>query len=57
MVSKLNSERQAGESAGGTMSHINKRIGFAGLLNGLPVRIVIIETLTGLQWYPSPLVY
>jgi hypothetical protein len=51
MVSKLNSERQAGESAGGAMSRIYQRIGFAGLWNGLPVRIVMIGTLTGLQWY------
>jgi solute carrier family 25 (mitochondrial phosphate transporter), member 3 len=51
MVSKLNSERQPGESAGGAMSRIYSRIGFAGLWNGLPVRIVMIGTLTGLQWY------
>ena len=51
MVSKLNSERQPGESAGGAMSRIYQRIGFAGLWNGLPVRIVMIGTLTGLQWY------
>jgi solute carrier family 25 (mitochondrial phosphate transporter), member 3 len=50
MVSKLNSERQAGESAGAAMSRIYKRIGFTGLWNGLPVRIVMIGTLTGLQW-------
>ena len=57
MVSKLNSERQAGESAGAAMGRIYKRIGFMGLWNGLPVRIVMIGTLTGLQWYalPSPL--
>jgi len=53
MVSKLNSERQPGESAGGAMSRIYQRIGFAGLWNGLPVRIVMIGTLTGLQWYES----
>jgi len=50
MVSKLNSERQAGESAGAAMSRIYNRIGFSGLWNGLPVRIVMIGTLTGLQW-------
>lgn len=55
MVSKLNSERQPGESAGGAMSRIYSRIGFIGLWNGLPVRIVMIGTLTGLQWYPLPL--
>jgi hypothetical protein len=50
MVSKLNSERQAGESAGGAMSRIYQRIGFMGLWNGLGVRIIMIGTLTGLQW-------
>jgi hypothetical protein len=54
MVSKLNSERQPGESAGGAMSRIYSRIGFIGLWNGLPVRIVMIGTLTGLQWYLTP---
>ena len=28
----------------------HKDIGFSGLWNGLPVRIVMIGTLTGLQW-------
>ena len=54
MVSKLNAERQPGESAGGAMSRIYSRIGFIGLWNGLPVRIVMIGTLTGLQWYLTP---
>lgn len=40
MVSKLNAERQAGESFGGAMSRIYGKIGFGGLWNGLPVRIV-----------------
>ncbi|KAF5249984.1 hypothetical protein FANTH_4784 [Fusarium anthophilum] len=50
MVSKLNSNRQPGEAFGGAMSRIYKDIGFGGLWNGLPVRIVMIGTLTGLQW-------
>jgi len=50
MVSKLNADRQPGESFGGAMSRIYSKIGFAGLWNGLPVRIVMIGTLTGLQW-------
>ncbi|KIW95938.1 uncharacterized protein Z519_03004 [Cladophialophora bantiana CBS 173.52] len=50
MVSKLNSDRQAGESAGKAMSRIYGNIGFTGLWNGLPVRIVMIGTLTGFQW-------
>jgi Mitochondrial carrier protein len=50
MVSKLNSERKAGESAMQAMSRIYSRIGFMGLFNGLAVRIVMIGTLTGAQW-------
>ncbi|RAH60731.1 mitochondrial phosphate carrier protein [Aspergillus piperis CBS 112811] len=50
MVSKLNANRQAGEAFGAAMSRIYKDIGFGGLWNGLPVRIVMIGTLTGLQW-------
>jgi solute carrier family 25 phosphate transporter 3 len=50
MVSKLNANRQPGEAFGAAMSRIYKDIGFRGLWNGLPVRIVMIGTLTGLQW-------
>jgi solute carrier family 25 (mitochondrial phosphate transporter), member 3 len=50
MVSKLNSERKAGESAMGAISRIYGRIGMMGLFNGLGVRIVMIGTLTGAQW-------
>lgn len=50
MVSKINSEKQAGESVGAAVGRIYARIGFAGLWNGLPVRIVMIGTLTGMQW-------
>lgn len=50
MVSKLNASRQPGESFGGATGRIYKDIGFRGLWNGLPVRIVMIGTLTGLQW-------
>jgi solute carrier family 25 (mitochondrial phosphate transporter), member 3 len=66
MVSKLNANRQAGEGFGAATSRIYKDIGFSGLWNGLPVRIVMIVscsmvillpvtdyvqgTLTGLQW-------
>lgn len=35
---------------GAAMGRIYKEIGFGGLWNGLPVRIVMIGTLTGLQW-------
>ena len=46
MVSKLNSDRKAGEGAGQAMSRIYGNIGFRGLWNGLPVRIFMIGTLT-----------
>jgi solute carrier family 25 (mitochondrial phosphate transporter), member 3 len=59
MVSKLNSDRKAGESAGAAIGRIYKNIGFSGLWNGLPTRIVMIGTLTGCQWliYDSFKVY
>jgi solute carrier family 25 (mitochondrial phosphate transporter), member 3 len=50
MVSKLNAGRLPGEAFGAAMSRIYADIGFGGLWNGLPVRIVMIGTLTGLQW-------
>jgi solute carrier family 25 phosphate transporter 3 len=50
MVSKLNSDRKAGEGAMTALTRIYKNIGFKGLWNGLPVRIVMIGTLTGAQW-------
>lgn len=49
MVSKLNADRAPGEAFGAAMSRIYNKIGFSGLWNGLPVRIVMIGTLTGLQ--------
>jgi solute carrier family 25 phosphate transporter 3 len=50
MVSKLNSDRKAGEGAGQAMSRIYGNIGFKGLWNGLPTRILMIGTLTAFQW-------
>ncbi|KAI9835206.1 MAG: hypothetical protein M1819_002576 [Sarea resinae] len=50
MVSKLNANRQPGEAFGAAMGRIYKDIGFVGLWNGLAVRIVMIGTLTSLQW-------
>lgn len=50
MVSKLNANRGPGEAFGAAVGRIYKDIGFSGLWNGLPVRIVMIGTLTGLQW-------
>jgi len=46
MVSKLNAQR-----GGATMGSIYKQIGFAGLWRGLTTRILMIGTLTGLQWW------
>jgi len=59
MVSKLNSDRKAGESAGQAIGRIYGKIGFGGLWNGLPVRIFMIGTLTAFQWliYDSFKVY
>lgn len=59
MVSKLNSDRKAGEGAGQAITRIYGKIGFAGLWNGLPVRIFMIGTLTAFQWliYDSFKVY
>lgn len=42
MVSKLNAVREPGEAFGAAMGRIYKDIGFMGLWNGLPVRIVCI---------------
>lgn len=50
LVSKLNANRKAGEGFGAAVARNYKDIGFMGLWNGLPVRIVMIGTLTGLQW-------
>jgi len=50
MVSKLNSERQKGESAVKAITRIYGNIGFMGLWNGLPTRILMIGTLTAAQW-------
>jgi solute carrier family 25 phosphate transporter 3 len=50
MVSKLNANRQPGEAFGAAMGRIYKDIGFKGLWNGLAVRIVMIGSLTGMQW-------
>ena len=41
MVSKLNANRGPGEAFGAAMSRIYGEIGFAGLWNGLPVRIIM----------------
>ncbi|XP_044734994.1 phosphate carrier protein, mitochondrial-like [Chrysoperla carnea] len=45
VVSKLN------QAKGATIGDIVKKIGFAGLWGGLGTRIVMIGTLTALQWF------
>lgn len=50
LVSKLNANRKAGEAFGAAVARNYRDTGFMGLWNGLPVRIVMIGTLTGLQW-------
>ncbi|KAF2423747.1 mitochondrial carrier [Tothia fuscella] len=50
MVSELNSHRKEGESAVKAIGRIYGNIGFKGLWNGLPTRILMIGTLTGAQW-------
>jgi len=50
MVSKLNADRKPGEGAGQAIGRIYKQVGFVGLWNGLPVRILMLGTLTAFQW-------
>lgn len=59
MVSKVNSDKKATESLGQAVLRIYGNIGFVGLWNGLPMRIVMVGTLTGFQWlvYDSFKVY
>lgn len=59
LVSKINNDTKIGESTMQAVSRIYNQIGFKGLWNGLPVRILMIGTLTGCQWllYDSFKVY
>lgn len=50
MVSKLNANKNANEGAMTAIGRIYGEIGFRGLWGGLGLRIVMIGTLTGLQW-------
>lgn len=50
MVSKINSHKEAGESTGQAVKRIYSMIGFKGLWAGLGLRIIMIGTLTGMQW-------
>ena len=52
MVSKLNSVKSEGNAGiGANVKKIYAQIGFSGLWNGLSTRIIMIGTLTGLQWW------
>lgn len=50
MVSKLNNVKTEGSTAD-NVRKIYREIGFAGLWRGLGTRILMIGTLTGLQWW------
>lgn len=50
MVSKLNSMKTSG-SMSENVGKIYSEIGFKGLWAGLGTRIIMIGTLTGLQWW------
>jgi solute carrier family 25 phosphate transporter 3 len=54
IVSKINNMKDvSGENngLGGKVSKIYSEIGFKGLWNGLSTRILMVGTLTGLQWW------
>jgi solute carrier family 25 phosphate transporter 3 len=51
MVSKLYSQGKEAGSTGEKIGKIYREIGFKGLWAGLVTRIVMIGTLTGLQWW------
>jgi len=50
LVSKINKSKMPG-SFGQKASAIYKEIGFGGLWKGFTPRVVMIGTLTGLQWF------
>lgn len=50
MVSKLN-QKASGGGTGAAIKEIYGEIGFMGLWRGLVARIIMIGTLTGLQWW------
>ena len=51
MVSKIYSKSNEPGSTGEKMSKIYQEIGFRGLWTGLGTRILMVGTLTGLQWW------
>ncbi|RKP31834.1 mitochondrial carrier [Metschnikowia bicuspidata] len=50
MVWKITSDKKTKETSGGALKRIYGDISFRGIWNGLPVRVVMIGTLTGFQW-------
>lgn len=50
MVWKISSDKKTKETTGGALKRIYGDISFRGIWNGLPVRVVMIGTLTGFQW-------
>lgn len=50
MVSKLNNLKTKGTTSD-NLKIIYNEIGFSGLWRGLGTRIIMIGTLTGLQWW------
>lgn len=52
MVSKLNNvQKVAGQTNMDAMKQIYSQIGFSGLWRGLGARVIMVGTLTGLQWW------
>lgn len=51
IVSKLNNLSPADKSEGSAIKKIIQEVGFAGLWRGLGARIVMVGTLTALQWF------
>ena len=51
LVSKLNNMPPAVAGEGSALGRIMKEIGFSGLWRGLGARIVMVGTLTALQWF------
>ncbi|KAL6937608.1 hypothetical protein ACO0RG_004121 [Hanseniaspora osmophila] len=50
MVSKINHNKLASESTSQAVKREYAKIGFKGLWSGLPMRIVMISSLTSFQW-------
>lgn len=52
VVSKLNNiQKKAGEGTGAAISSILSDLGFTGVWRGLGARIIMVGTLTALQWF------